>query len=287
MNLLFIITSDYIEKLKTLLFSIKLNNIKEHIKTFLIVEEENTFKKTDNLKEFCKLLNIEISFIRVPEKIFFNAPVSKRYPRMVYYRLIAQDFLPKNLKRILYLDCDILCINSLKNFYNLNFENNYYIAADHHINKNLKISAAFNNIRLGNYGGKNYFNSGVLLMNLVKLRKQGNLKKISDFINKNNFQLFFPDQDILNGLYGNRIKPTKDIYYNYETKFFSIYKFFSSGTIDLNWVINNTVFLHFCGKEKPWFKLYKGKFSALYKHYQHLVKRIDQIVKRINQINTK
>ena len=45
---------------------------------------------------------------------------------------------------------------------------------------------------------------------------------------------------------------------------------------DLDWVIENTVFLHFCGKDKPWRKDYKGRYAALYKHYQHRVKILEK-----------
>ena len=39
------------------------------------------------------------------------------------------------------------------------------------------------------------------------------------------------------------------------------------GEWDLDWVIKNTVVLHFCGRDKPWDEDYIGRFAGLYKHY--------------------
>ena len=38
----------------------------------------------------------------------------------------------------------------------------------------------------------------------------------------------------------------------------------------MDYVINNTIILHFCGKKKPWHKKYSGKFHSLYKHYEKI-----------------
>ena len=42
---------------------------------------------------------------------------------------------------------------------------------------------------------------------------------------------------------------------------------------DLNWVMQNTAVLHFCGKNKPWNADYKNPFGMLYLHYMNLTTR--------------
>ncbi|MCC9732586.1 glycosyltransferase family 8 protein, partial [Streptococcus agalactiae] len=44
-----------------------------------------------------------------------------------------------------------------------------------------------------------------------------------------------------------------------------IYQLKSRNEWDLEWVINHTVFLHFAGRDKPWKKDYRGRYSGLYK----------------------
>ncbi|EHN59789.1 glycosyltransferase family 8 protein [Oenococcus kitaharae] len=271
MNLLFSITDNYIHQLETTLFSIKCNNTEQQFDVYVLLANTENSDNLINLKIFCRKLGMILHLIQVPSSAFAAAPKSSRYPQTIYYRLIAQNFLPKQIDRILYLDCDLLCLNPFKDFYESAFQDNLYTAASH--TENIKIGRTFNKIRLGNYDVDNYFNSGVLLMNLKLIRQQVNLADIYHYIDSKSLQLFLPDQDILNALYGDKIKAVADVLYNYDTRYFSAYKLLNGGTTDLDWVVQNTVFLHFCGQGKPWHKSYSGKFAALYKYYQWLVQR--------------
>ena len=111
-------------------------------------------------------------------------------------------------------------------------------------------------------------------MNLEAIRQSVFRKDILDYIEKNSHLLFLPDQDILNALYGHRTVLIPDQIYNYDARYNVLYYGRSSGEWNLNWVIENTVFLHFCGRDKPWKKDYKGRYSALYKHYWHRTLRL-------------
>ncbi|VDK14489.1 hypothetical protein OAL24_00088 [Oenococcus sicerae] len=270
MNLLFSITENYTKQLRTTLFSIRANNPQDAFDVYLILDGHLS-KQVDGLSDFCRSLNMKLHLIQIPEKLFAKAPKTKRYPKTIYYRLIAQNFLPDSLNRILYLDCDLICLNPFGAFYHLDFENKLYAAASHF--ENIKISSTFNKIRLGNYDSDNYFNSGVLLMNLKMLRQTVNINDIYAYIKKNSLQLLLPDQDVLNALYGNQIKSVADTYYNYDTRYFSAYKLLNDGLTDLDWITKHTVFLHFCGPYKPWNKSYNRKFAALYKHYEWIANR--------------
>lgn len=48
--------------------------------------------------------------------------VSKQYPKEMYYRLLAAQILPAELDKVLYLDPDILVINSLRPLWELGLE---------------------------------------------------------------------------------------------------------------------------------------------------------------------
>lgn len=52
-----------------------------------------------------------IESYRVQDAMLSSAPIVYRYPREMYYRLIAARFLPQEMDRILYLDPDIVVIN--------------------------------------------------------------------------------------------------------------------------------------------------------------------------------
>lgn len=271
MNLLFSITKNYIRQLETVLFSIRENNKNKDFIIYLLTDDKGSLHAFKKLNDFCSQISMKLEIIQVPSTTFSHAPKTSRYPQMIYYRLVAQNFLPATIDRILYLDCDLLCLNSFDKLYNIDFQDKLYVAASH--TESIRIGNTFNKIRLGNYDAENYFNSGVLLMNLNKIREEVHLSDIYNFIDQNSLQLFLPDQDILNALYGDKIKSIPDIYYNYDTRFFGAYKLLNGGNINLDWIAENTVFLHFCGRDKPWQKNYTGKFAALYKYYRWLAYR--------------
>ena len=93
--------------------------------------------------------------------------------------------------------------------------------------------------------------------------------------------LLLPDQDILNGLYGEYILPVDESLWNYDARKYNEYLIASSGEKDMDWVMRNTAILHFCGKRKPWHKDYHGRFSALYKHYRNLAERCEETIFQI------
>ena len=137
-------------------------------------------------------LGCTFHFIEVKQEEFKEFPISSRYPLEIYYRLFASDLLPDTLDRILYLEVDIVVIQSLKELYNMNFEDNLYIACSH-VSENM---THLNAKRLGLNEDVPYINTGVLLMNLVALRKQLNKQDILNYVNTYKKKLVLFDQDV-------------------------------------------------------------------------------------------
>lgn len=271
MNLLFSIDDGYVSHLETVLFSIKINTANEHFDVFVISDHHLT--RQNELKAFCQRLGMCLHLLGVDSHDFADAPITVRYPQTIYYRLLAHDYLPHELTRILYLDADILCINDLRSLYKMDLRGYLYASAIH---TNLtNTTEVINRIRLQNFESKGYYNSGVLLMNLVNIRKCVRAADIFQYIRDH--VLLLPDQDVLNALYGDQIKSVPDQLYNFDARKLATYQTISFGRWNLDWVINNTVILHYCGREKPWkFNMNHGKFTALYKHYDHLANNVLQ-----------
>jgi len=106
-----------------------------------------------------------------------------------------------------------------------------------------------NKFRLKAYEMEEYFNSGILLMNLSLQRERIKEHGIYEFVDKHKNRLIMPDQDILNALYYRKIDEIK---YNYDTRYYQYNKIRSDGTIDMEYIMHHTSILHFCGKKKPW-----------------------------------
>jgi len=265
MNILVTLDSNYIKPLKVMLKSLFLNNPDDRFSIYLM-HSSLSEAELEDLDIYIKNHGSQLMTISVSEDYFSDAPVLLHYTKEMYYRLLAHRFLPQDLDRILYLDPDILVINSIKELYNTDLDGYLYAAAYH----NVLTIKEINKIRLSLYGIDAYYNSGVLLMNLELHRKLIDEQAIFDFVEKNRSKLIMPDQDILNALYAKKIKSLDEKLYNYDARYYSYYKITSNKVFDMDYVIRHTVILHFCGKKKPWKKNYSGKFHSLYKHYEKL-----------------
>jgi len=265
MNILVTLNSNYIKPLKVMLKSLFLNNHKESFSIYLMHSSIKN-EELDDLNNYIEKHGSKLIVINIEDAYFDDAPILLHYTKEMYYRLLAFKFLPRELDRILYLDPDILVINPINQLYSMDLENYLYAAAYHNVISFKEI----NKIRLNPYEIDAYYNSGVLLMNLELQRKLIDEQTIYKFVEKNRSKLIMPDQDILNALYSKRIKSLDEKLYNYDVRYYRYYKIISSGVWDMDYVIKNTVILHFCGKKKPWKKDYNGRFHALYKHYEKL-----------------
>lgn len=264
-NLLVTLDSKYIRPLKVMLASMFINNPGEDFHVYLVHSSIKDEEIAD-LEHFMDDHGQKLSAIKIDNSYFQDAPVVFHYTKEMYYRLLAYKFLPGELDRILYLDPDILVLNPVREFYETDLEGYLYAAAYH----NVIAVKGINQLRLYPYKINAYINSGVLLMNLVLQRDLVDEEAIYTFIEKNRAKLIMPDQDIINALYADKIKCMDEKIYNYDTRFYNYYKVMTNNRCDMDFIIWNTVFLHFCGKKKPWRKGYSGKFHSLYKHYEKL-----------------
>lgn len=189
-----------------------------------------------------------------------NAPVTGRYPLEMYYRIFAAKFLPEDMDRILYLDPDLVVLNPVKKLYEMDFKGAYFIASSH-VGRFLR---GFNEFRLGMEGQHPYINSGVMLINLELLRGNQSVNEVYDFIEEHKHVLFLPDQDIISSLYGSKILLVDAFVYNMSEKQYRRY-FNKCSWLTINWIRDNTVFLHYCGRNKPWKPNYKGELNVFYK----------------------
>ncbi|MFL2051343.1 glycosyltransferase family 8 protein [Leuconostoc mesenteroides] len=213
-------------------------------------------------------LGYELHMIRVDIDVWSSAPTLKQYPAEMYFRLLCGEYLPKTLTRILYLDPDILVINPIKPLWTLDMKDHMIAAASH--NGLTGVSQTINNVRFQNKNA--YFNSGVMLMDLTKMREKVKLNDIISVIKRHAKRLILPDQDILNYLYSDHILSIPEEIWNYDTRDNIVHFTKSFGNIDLSWVIENTVILHFCGHPKPWEKRSLNRFAILYQHYEQLLR---------------
>lgn len=205
---------------------------------------------------------VTFHFLPVPEELFADFPETGRYPRQIYYRLAAPLLLPRELDRILYLDVDVVVINSLRPFYEVDFESSYFVGCTH----TREFLTKLNQARLQSGKAVAYINTGVLLMNLNVLRQVIRLEEISAYVREHEKALILPDQDILTALYGDKIKLVDSLRYNLSDRVLNFYNgSHPKEKRDVNWVRRNTAIIHYCGRNKPWNEGYTGTLGVFYR----------------------
>lgn len=262
MNILVTLNSSYLNVLIVMLKSLSVSN--KHKKFNVYVMNDSLTNEDILYLKGNVFSNINIIDLKVNSDEFNSSPITKRYPKEMYYRILAAFYLPKNVDKILYLDPDLVVINKIDKLYNINLKN-YYFAASSHV---FGIVEVFNRIRLRMKKDDKYINSGVMLMNIKLLRKEQKKEDIYNFINKYKRKLMLPDQDVISGLYANKILPLDPYIYNMTEKMLNQNYFIPY--IDEKWIEDNSVIIHYCGKNKPWKKNYKGKLNKYYEFYDNM-----------------
>ena len=268
-DLLVSLDQNYLPQLRVMLTSVYLNDPGTPCRVYLL-HSGIPAPVLEQLQQELARLDFTLHPIPVDDALFQDAPVMQQYPKEMYYRLLAPHLLPSHVHRILYLDPDTLVINPLRPLWDTDLDGNLFAAAAH--TGKTELANSINQLRLGT--DHNYFNSGVLLMDLDSGRREIIPEDIFRFVREHGKELLLPDQDILNCLYGNRILELDDAVWNYDARNYNNYLIRSSGTCTMDWVMSTTSILHFCGKSKPWHSGYIHRFGILYKHYMQLTRRL-------------
>ena len=276
-DILFTADQNYAVRIPAVVKSIQINHPGIEFTIHLICDELPE-DLTERLTLFCKSCGYAFHTYQVPDELFQDAPVNKHYSKAMYYRMLAGDILPKTIDRVLYLDPDLLIINSLMPLWNIDLGDCIFAAASHNMESGIVDS--INNVRLDT--SSSYFNTGVLLMDLEKCRRLVHPKDIFSMIDDSGKMLLLPDQDVFNGLYGDMTLAIPDNIWNFDVRKFNQNLILSGGAQDEYWIIRNTAVLHFCGKGKPWKPRYKYRFAGLYRHYERLCEldgwKIEEII---------
>lgn len=267
-DLVFTLDGNYLPHLQTLLTAIHSNNPGDHFRVHLM-HRRLTDAQLGAVDRQCTAYGDVLVPVAVDPALFAGAPVSRQYPQEMYDRMLAPFLLPADRKRVLYLDPDTLVINPLRPLWETDLQGNLFAAAAH--SGKTELINSVNRVRLNT--SHDYYNSGVLLIDLEAGRREIQPDRLFQYAAAHTMELLLPDQDMLNALFGDRILPLDDRLWNYDARDYRGYLFASGGLCRMDWVMQHTAILHFCGKSKPWQKGYPYRFGVLYQHYVQLTRR--------------
>ncbi len=184
------------------------------------------------------------------------------------YRLSVADILPIDVKKVLYLDCDMVINGDIFNLWNTNIDN-YQVAA-------VEDAPLFTrHAKLFMPPDSRYFNSGVLLINLEKWRTNNTALKIIEFLVKFPERRTYNDQDGLNAVLHSEWLRLPPVYNQQTVLFFLPAKRLVYSKSENKIARKFPIIVHYTGvniNTKPWQYIDSHPFKRLYFKYLKLTK---------------
>ncbi|MBI0036996.1 hypothetical protein H3T61_01930 [Gilliamella sp. B14384H2] len=205
----------------------------------------------ENRRKFSgiKFDNIAITEYVINDEFKIDEQNTEQFPLSACVRLIAPIILKNTTDKLLYVDSDTLCINSLADIDHIDLKE-IIVAAIADVPYMQQTQCAKYNVVPGTY-----FNSGVMLINISLWCEEEITDKTLRLLNSGE-KYQYPDQDVLNICVGQKrlILPRK---------FNNLLALSINGNDDAN-VPNGTIFIHYITKNKPWHQPYRSKLFDSY-----------------------
>lgn len=166
--------------------------------TFHIVTDGIPQDSRDILSQLASRYGTSVEFYTIPPGAMQGYSIrweGQRLSMVVFYRCILASLLPSSVTKVLYLDCDILMLDNIDELWNTDLSGKALAAVPDSFVVNEACCK-----RLQYDTSYNYFNGGVLLLNLDYWRKNDIEAKCREYYRLYPDRVICNDQDLLNGL---------------------------------------------------------------------------------------
>ena len=252
------VSENYLEHLLVMLESILSNNSNLDLH-FYIFENDFADSSKNLLLEKFKKYGKKIEFVHITEEDSKGFPLTQYFKISTYFRLFSIKKLPEGIKSFLYLDVDLIIDGSIEELLNFDIEDKSIAAV-----RDCSVNGY--QARLEIEEGYPYFNAGVLIVNLEKMRRKNIYDEMIKYIKDKSNALLWLDQDVLNKFFYNDFIELPSVW-NYH-RFFVLNRGNNIKKIEMD----NPVIIHYTGPIKPWDK---NDSSVLKKKYDYYHEKLD------------
>lgn len=241
-HLAFSVSGDYANHLGVTLYSIAKHHPNQSLDVHILSEDISRDHKENLEKLAASYPTLTLHLINVEKYSLNNIQLSDDgLPHSAYYRFLLPDLLP-DIDKVIYLDVDILVKKSIVSLWQTDISK-----VSLGVIKEIDMYATSPDYpaSIGLTDQHHYFNSGVLVMNLKKMRKEQSVFKLLETTKQYSSKLRYGDQDILNMVFKDDILLC-DYSYNF-TNWRLMYPEISD---------QEPAIIHFSGSKwtKPWMK---------------------------------
>ncbi|HEM4070709.1 TPA: SP_1767 family glycosyltransferase [Streptococcus suis] len=209
LDIAFSVNNRYAQYLGATILSILAHHPKEEVRVHILYKEiaQSILQDLGNLAQ--QTPNLELHFHLLEDQQFSAIPIrTEQFPIESFSRFLLPELLI-DLERILYLDVDILVHGNLMELFQTDLEE-YELGAI--VEADIFKYYQWYLDSLGFGPNDAYFSSGVLLMDLDKMRQNGTTNQLIAIALEKARDYKFPDQDILNTYYKGQFKQLSPAY---------------------------------------------------------------------------
>ena len=201
----FAVDDNYIPQLAVALRSLIANaSSKNHYEIYVLIEKlsDESRRVILDMQED----NVKISFLSVADKLSSICKalhIRDYYTNTTYYRFFIPELFPEYDKGI-YLDCDIVVTCDIAKMYRFSLGSKLAGVINDEIVSDIEVFADYSEIVL-NIPRTEYFNAGIMLMNLAAMREMHIEKRFAEMLGERAYTVA-QDQDYLNVLCHGRLR---------------------------------------------------------------------------------
>ena len=246
-NIVITCDDDFIQHMGIMLISLLKNTTEPQNINIFFLDHGIKQQSKDSINRICSEYRAMIQFLEIDGNVFEDFYISHHINQVTYYRIIAPLTVPRDIKRVLYLDGDVIVEGDIKELFRIDL-NNQVIGA-------IPDPYGIERIQELDIPNSKYFNAGILLIDVEKWNSKNLTKQLLDYIQNNN-TLKYWDQDALNAnLYD--LWEELPLEWNYQTAI-ALNKEYSELSPKI---------IHYTEPQKPWQIFCRHPYSDRYYKY--------------------
>lgn len=263
-NILCSMDGNYVPYYGVMLTSLFLSNKEEQFEVYVITNDTHV-EAFDTLQQLVERYHYKLHIIQISHELISrlksNQFLGGHLSIATYYRLLSVGSLPNDVRKILYMDGDMVVDGSIRPLWNIDVSQVGLAGAIDCLYFDPDIY-----LRLDYPSTRGYFNAGVLLLNLDYLREHNFTETALSFMEQNRDKLRFHDQDVLNKVLADA-KTAIPLKYNFQYFYVmqSHWEHYNAHLkADIKAEAEHPIIVHYCGPGKPWHMTY------IYRPYDRL-----------------
>jgi lipopolysaccharide biosynthesis glycosyltransferase len=247
--------------LTAMLYSLLENKVSTNPVIIYIIDSQISEKNKSILTNTVKRFNAEIKYLPIDLTLYDGYKLIYHLTQETYHRISIPDLLEKDIEKVIYLDSDMIIKEDITRLWDVNIDH-YFLAAVIDAWQGIK---KLRHSDLSIPDDCDYFNAGVLVLNLKKWREHNITNQIIDFMKKNQSIIRYPSQDPMNAILHDKWLQL-DEKWNLQSKHF----LFPDLRIE-------PAIIHFTGEDsKPWWSS-KHPLRDEYFKYVKKIKKINSL----------